>query len=86
MNNPGIWYGIIAFIIWITVIVVCTIKDNIKGLADFWDYAAGPGLIVAILWPMGLLLAFMFAVLAIAVSPAYIVYLITKYIVSKGRR
>jgi hypothetical protein len=84
MNNPGLWYGIVAFVIWIVVTII--FYDGHGKLVDFIDDAAGPALLIALFWPVELVLALIFAAMVVALSPAYIVYIVMKHLVSKGSR
>ena len=81
MNNVGLWYFIIAAIICAALVTYFS-----KGSNSFYDEVASPAFLIAIVWPLLILLGLIALLIAIAFTPLYIIYLITTFIINKGRR
>jgi len=81
MNNLGTWYFIIALITCFSLVIYFS-----KGSNNFYDDVAGPAFLMSVLWPLLILVGLIALLAAVAFTPLYVVYLITKFVVNKGRR
>jgi hypothetical protein len=81
MNNFGTWYFIIAAITCFLLVVYLS-----KNSKNFIEDVAGPAFLMSVMWPLLILTGLIALLAAIAFTPLYIVYLITKFVINKGRR
>lgn len=79
MNNFGIWYFIIAAIVWV-VISFYFVRGKVFNL---FDDVLGPAFIIAVLWPLLAVLLFIVVIFTTACLPLYFVCVATIYLIKK---
>jgi hypothetical protein len=73
------WYIIVAFIVWIVVSIYFS-KGKVFSLLD--DVLL-PAFIVAVLWPLLVLLFILVVLFISACLPVYLIYVIILYLINK---